>query len=516
MSSEPLTVGVIGAGTMGRGIAQAAARAGRTVRLVDPDAAARASASEMIARDLGDAVRRRRVDEAGAAAARRAIELVERSEQLAGCALVIEAVPEQLELKRAVLADAESATDPGAVLATNTSSLSVSALARGLAAPQRLVGMHFFNPAHVLPLVEIVAGLDTDPSALALAASEAASWGKQPVTATDRPGFIVNRCARPLYGEADRLLQERIGTPAQIDEIMRTAGFRMGPFELADLIGLDTNLDVQRSFWDQSHEPRWRPAAEQQRLVAAGRLGRKSGRGFHAYPEGPERGAVTAPSSGPGELVRVTGTTRLARELRDRFGAVGLLAAAEPAEVQIDAGLDPAPRAADVHAVLCWRRSLAAGPPGAVGFSTLPPLDAGPAVELTATPATPPAHLARAQAAFARAGLPTTVVGDGPGLVLTRMVAQLVNEAAFALQEGVADAGAIDRAMLLGLRFPRGPVAWSDHIGLDVVLAVLDGLFDENREERYRAAPTLRRAVARGASSLAMLDLSQPSQQERT
>ena len=199
--------------------------------------------------------------------------------------LVVEAIVEDLDVKRKLLRELEVVVPPGTILASNTSSLSITALAAGLKHPGRVVGMHFFNPAPVLPLVEVVSGLATDAAIADVVYATAAAWGKKPVHATSTPGFIVNRCARPFYAEALALLTERAADPATIDAVLREAGaFRMGAFELMDLIGHDVNLAVTKSVWEAYfHDPRYRPSVLQQERVAAGYLGRKSGRGIYAY-----------------------------------------------------------------------------------------------------------------------------------------------------------------------------------------------------------------------------------------
>jgi 3-hydroxybutyryl-CoA dehydrogenase len=353
-------VGVAGAGTMGAGIAALAAGAGLPTRLYDPDPEALARAPEG-------------PEPAGAL------------EALADCGVVIEAAPEDLEVKRELFARLAEIVAADSVLATNTSSLSVTALAAGLPHHERVVGMHFFNPPQKMRLLEVVAGDDSAPEAVAAARATGEAMGKHVIEAADGPGFIVNRCNRPFSLEAMRIVQERIATPEEVDRAVRRGGFRMGPFELMDLVGLDVGLAVAKSFYEQSFgEPRWRPSPLAARLVAAGRLGRKSGRGWYEYPPGPAR--------------------------RD----------------------DP----------------------------------------------------------------PVDDVADEP--VLERIVAQLVNEACFALGEGVGSADDIDAGMVLGLNHPRGPLEWCDLLGPARVLDLLARLREDYGEERYRPAPALRRAASDG------------------
>ena len=275
----PEVIGVVGAGTMGAGIAQLAAAAGARTLLHDPVPDARERGLAQVADGLERWRAKGRLErEPGEVAG--AADL----DALADAGLVIEAAPERLELKRELFA-ALSAVAPGAVLASNTSSIPITAIASAAADPGRVVGMHFFNPAPVMALVEVIAGIDSSPEALALARATGRAMGKHVIDATDGPGFLVNRCNRPYGLEALKLLQERLADVETIDAIARAAGFRMGPFELQDLVGVDVGYEVSRSFHELSFgEPRWRPSPLSARMVAAGRLGRKSGRGWYEYP----------------------------------------------------------------------------------------------------------------------------------------------------------------------------------------------------------------------------------------
>jgi 3-hydroxybutyryl-CoA dehydrogenase len=329
--------------------------------------------------------------------------------------------------------------------------------------------------------------------------------GKEVIVATDGPGFLVNRCGRPFNGEGLRLLQERVASHEQIDRICRLGGgFRMGPFELMDLVGIDVGFEVAKSFEELSFgEPRWRPNPIQARMVAAGRLGRKTGRGYYEYagdgtyrPDDPE---PPAPGGADGTLLTVIGDGPVADTLRERAREAGYeLREGGPSELVLDARVhpqEPPPGGAPL-ALLCASSGLAArGEPGAVGFHLLPE---GRLVELTRLPATQEFAATAVRECFERMGFLTEWVEDAPGLVLGRIVSQLVNEAAFAIGEGVGSADDVDTGLTQGLSHPRGPVAWSEAVGLEHVLAVLDGLWEERREERYRAAPLLRRSVALG------------------
>ncbi|MEA2412869.1 MAG: 3-hydroxybutyryl-CoA dehydrogenase, partial [Thermoleophilaceae bacterium] len=350
--------------------------------------------------------------------------------------------------------------------------------------------------------------------------------GKHVIVASDGPGFLVNRCGRPFGAEALRLLQERVATHEQIDRICRLGGgFRMGPFELMDLVGIDVGLEVAKSFDAQSFgEPRWKPNVLQARMVASGRLGRKSGAGWYDYVGGdgesqPHRPEDTPPpvaGAGGGERRRIAidGAGEVARGLRDRALAAGfdarepgdfggedepslVLDASVPAPVS-DLGMDRRSARGVPTGLLCADSSLhARGEPSAVGFHLLPPVEHVQLVELTRLRSTPDEACSAVEDFFGKLGMHAEWVGDGPGLVLGRIVCQLVNEAAFAVGEGVGEPADVDAGVTLGLNHPRGPIEWGNRIGLDHVLACIDGLFDELHDPRYRAAPRLRAQIPR-------------------
>lgn len=494
---------------MGSGIAQLACQAGARTLLHDPDPEALQRGEAAIRERLERAVERGRVQAVALGELQPAAAL----EDLAPCDLVIEAAPESLRLKRELFERLAAIVSPRCVLATNTSSLPVTALAAGVPHPERVVGMHFFNPAPVMRLVEVVAGEQSGAAALALAREIGAAMDRHVIDAADRPGFLVNRCNRPFGLEALRLVEEGVAAPERVDRICRLGGgFRMGPFELMDLVGIDVSFEVAKSFYEQSFgEPRWRPSQLAARMVAAGRLGRKAGRGFYEYggdePHRPDD--PPAPKAGGGDgLVIVAGETALAAELLEAAAAAGWTAATpEQAEGELpylilDCGAseEVPPLQGGPQALLCDIAPLAGLDPegSAAGFFALP---GAPLVELTRGPTTSAAAAERTERVFATLGRYVEWVGDAPGLVLGRIVCQLVNEAAFAVGEGVGSPEDVDAGMVLGLNHPRGPLEWGDEIGAENVLAVLTALHDEYREERYRPAPALLRA-ARGRQPL--------------
>jgi 3-hydroxybutyryl-CoA dehydrogenase len=500
----PEVIGVIGAGTMGAGIAQLAAQAGARTLVHDPDAGALEKGLESARGRIASGVEKGRLDEASLGTLEGAGELA----ALAGAGLVIEAAPEDLELKRGLFTELAGHVADDCVFASNTSSLSVTAIAAGVPGPERVVGMHFFNPAPVMKLVEVVAGVQSGEAALAVARATGEAMGRTVIAAADVTGFLVNRCNRPFGLEGLRLVEQRIATVEQVDRICRLAGgFRMGPFELMDLVGIEVGFGISESFYRQSYgEPRWRPSPLAARMAASGRHGRKTGEGWYSYPAGrPEDPAPPEPGGGAG-LVVIAGESALAGELA---------AAAEDAGWDVDepggdevpflivdcgAAEDDPPLQGGPQLLLCDAAPLAALDPGgpSAGFFAAPPL--GRLVELTSQPSTAAATLAAAERFFATLGMLTERVGDAPGLVLGRIVSQLVNEACFSVGEGVGSPADVDAGMVLGLNHPRGPLEWGDAIGPAEVLTVLLGLADEYRDERYRPAPALLAAARSGVA----------------
>ncbi|EJN09993.1 3-hydroxyacyl-CoA dehydrogenase [Herbaspirillum sp. YR522] len=489
------TIGVIGAGAMGSGIAQVALNAGHPVVLHDAAPAALAHALASIRASYG------RLLEKGRISRQQHDERLARLhggtlQDLAPAALVIEAIVERLDVKIEVLSQVESLLQPGAIIASNTSSLSITAIAAGLQRPQQVVGMHFFNPAPVLPLVEVVRGKASDRQALETVFDTARAWNKIPVHCSSTPGFIVNRIARPFYGEALRLLAEGAADVATLDKVLRQAGgFRMGAFELMDLIGHDINYAVTRSVYDALYQdPRYKPSLLQKELVDAGWLGRKSGRGFYHHDAvAPTTPAVATPAD---HLPPPPQVRDVAAE-----GELGVAAAL--IDLAHHAGL--AVRVTDGAGVLhvdgvtlaltdgrsATERHAADGVQ--VLFDLALDYRSAGAIAVARADQAPPASLQTAIAFFRRLGKQVVVLDDCPGLVVMRTVAMLANEGADAVQQGIAVAADVDLAMVNGVNYPLGPLAWADRVGIAHIGRVIRHLGQGYGEDRYRVSPLLAR-----------------------
>ncbi|MFT0532927.1 3-hydroxyacyl-CoA dehydrogenase [Castellaniella hirudinis] len=493
-------VAVIGAGTMGAGIAQVAAMAGHPVILYDTREGAAAQAIAGIGKTLQTLASRQKVDSAQAARAVAALKPAQTLADLADCGLVVEAIVERLDAKAQLFAALEDIVSPACLLATNTSSIPVTAIGAALKHPGRLGGMHFFNPAPRLPLVEIISGLDTRPDTAQCLFDTAFAWGKSPVRARSTPGFIVNRVARPFYGEGLRLLQEQAVDAATLDYIARACGgFRMGPCELTDLIGQDVNAAVSRSVWAAFHHaPRFEPSLVQQELVDGGRLGRKAGRGFFDYADGAPAPAPSLAASQPRpDVIALFGGSPLAQALGSRLRAAGVpfqacaergdgrVAQADEALLYLTDGRSATQRAHDLGQPATLLLDLSLDPATAR------------CMPLAAARQCPPAAVAAATGLLQAAGLDVAPIRDVPGMVVMRTVAMLANEALDTVSQGVCSAADVDQAMRLGVNYPLGPLAWCARIGADTVGTVLTHLHAAYGE-RYLPCAALKSSIYSG------------------
>lgn len=495
---------VIGAGAMGSGIAHVAARAGHAVYLYDARAEAAAHGRAAIARDLDALVARGKLTQSEADAVLARVVAVAQLEQARDAGLAIEAIVEDLTVKQTLLRELEALLADDAIIASNTSSLSITAMAAALARPGRLVGMHFFNPAPRMKLVEIVSGLTTAPEHADCLHATAVAWGKIAVHTRSTPGFIVNRVARPFYGEALRVLAEGAADTATLDAVLREGcGFPMGPFELMDFIGHDVNFAVSNSVFGASFgDRRYTPSLIQQELVAAGWLGRKSGRGFYDYAKDAER---PRPHEAEGHTaqasVTVAGDLGPAAALVARLEAAGIEIRRIPVQGRngwLEIG---GTRVALSDGRTATRHAIEDGCPDLVLFDLC--LDYAGATRITLTRADPCDAVACGvvAATLQQAGYKVSVIDDVAGMLALRTVAMLINEAADMLLQGIASAADIDAAMSHGTNYPYGgPLAWADRLGADLIVTILHNLQTHYGEERYRVSPLLRRKAYNGAT----------------
>lgn len=482
------TIVVAGAGTMGAGIALLAAHSGFDVVLIEPDGSAQTSAQARLQKDA------ERLNDSGCVSR---IRFASAAMPVSGEVIAIEAVPERPDLKETVLKSLASTLGPEALIATNTSSLSVSDLANAVSNPQRFLGLHFFNPPTLMKLVEIVAGKETNDDAIARARSFVQRLQRTPVIAEDTPGFIVNRVARPFYLQAMRAYEEGAAPVEDLDALARGAGFRMGPFELMDLIGLDVNLATSESVYDRTRAERLEPAQIQRNLVAQQKLGRKTGAGFYDYSNGaPKHDDVQPRLAGlnEDEYVVVIGFDGVALELHERlskaYANVELWQDEETldqispdATIVIDVGDGTSDRTwvlnsldsllgpetilfADAYATDIEAAAKRLQHPERVaGYGILASLEQQNVVEIVDAESTSDDTLELAQELFESIGRRVVLLEPVPGLFLGRVIGSIVNEAVTAVEEGVASVDDIDLAMRLGTNYPQGPIEWGREIG---------------------------------------------------
>jgi len=458
------TVAVIGSGTMGAGIAEIAASSGHQVLVYDISAEATSRAIDGIRERLASRVARGKLTaECGQATLARLIPITD-IHALAAADLVIEAASERLEIKKALFSQLAEICPPQTLLTSNTSSISITAIAADVRHPERVAGLHFFNPAPVMKLVEVVSGLATSPEVTDALCNLAMNWGKQPVRCQSTPGFIVNRVARPFYSEAWRALEEQVAAPEVIDAALREGGgFRMGPLELTDMIGQDVNFAVTCSvfnaFWQ---ERRFLPSLVQQELVLAGRFGKKSGRGVYDWrgerPTAQWLAAVSETYCSIAVQTRSDGVTEMDEVLLiDTQGET-----AQSLALRLNSPV-----------VVVDRME-------------------GDVVVIAAAASNPRSATQKAVYHLQQQGKRVLQIADYPGLIIWRTVAMIINEALDSLQKGVACEQDIDTAMRLGVNYPLGPIAWGERLGWQRLLILLENLQRHYGEERYRPCSLLR------------------------
>jgi 3-hydroxybutyryl-CoA dehydrogenase len=494
------TVGVVGTGAMGRGIAQIAAQAGSLVKLFDLQPEASTKAKSELSAQWDRLVTRNKLDSASAEGHKARVTTASTLAELADCNLVVEAVVERLDVKQALFAELEGIVSPETVLVSNTSSLSVTAIAARLNRPGRFAGYHFFNPVPLMKVVEVIAGLKTSPATCAGLSEFARQMGHTPVQAQDTPGFIVNHAGRGYGTEALRLVSEGVADFATVDRILRDqAGFKLGPFELLDLTGLDVSHPVMESIYHQYHEEaRYRPSVITAQRLAGGVLGRKSGEGFYAYPEGvqqvPPEAAVPVVAEMPPVWVspRASRRSELLQLLKDLGAKIETSASASPQALVL-----VAPLGFDITTVAVVERL---DPARTVGIDMLIDDAATKRRVLATNPATRTDMRDAAHALFARDGKAVSVIRDSGGFVTQRVVATIVNIASDICQQGICSPKDLETAVTLGLGYPMGPLAMGDRYGPTNILEVLFNMQTVYGDQRYRPSPWLRRRGAIGLS----------------
>jgi len=493
-------VGIVGTGAMGRGIAQIAAQAGSTVRLMDAQAGAAEKAREAICAQWDKLVEKGRLEAAAAAAHKDRLLLAGTLADLAGCDLVVEAIVERLDVKRALFAELEALVPTQTVLASNTSSLSVTAIAAALKHPERLAGFHFFNPVPLMKVVEVIAGLKTSPGVCEGLSQYARQMGHTPVQAQDTPGFIVNHAGRGYGTEALRIVSEGVADFATIDRILRDqAGFKLGPFELMDLTALDVSHPVMESIYHQYYEEaRYRPSVITAQRLAGGMLGRKTGEGFYRYADGAMQVPAEPAAPQVTELPPVWVSPRASRRAE-------LLQLLKNLGAKIETGASASPQALTLVAPLGFDITTVAvverlDPARTVGIDMLIDDAATKRRVLATNPATRSDMRDAAHALFARDGKAVSVIRDSGGFVTQRVVATIVNIASDICQQGICSPKDLETAVTLGLGYPLGPLAMGDRYGPTNVLEVLFNMQTVYGDQRYRPSPWLRRRGAIGLS----------------
>jgi 3-hydroxybutyryl-CoA dehydrogenase len=495
-------VGIVGVGAMGRGIAQIAAQAGSVVKLYDTQPQAIAKARDELFTQWDRLVDKGRMEAAAAQACKERLRIAASLPELADCNLVVEAVIERLDIKKSLFAELEAVVQPSAVLASNTSSLSVTAIAAGLKRPQQFAGYHFFNPVPLMKVVEVVAGLKTDLAVCTALAAYAKQMGHTAVQAQDTPGFIVNHAGRGYGTEALRVVGEGVADFATVDRILKDqVGFRLGPFELMDLTALDVSHPVMESIYHQYYEePRYRPSVITAQRLAGGIVGKKVGEGFYRYIDGKAQVAAEPAAPQVTEIPPVWVSTRAARrsELYQLLKDLG---------AKIETGQSPSPQALSIVAPLGFDVTTVAvverlDPARTVGIDMLIDDTVTKRRVLATNPATRPDMRDAAHALFARDGKAVTVIRDSGGFVTQRVVATIVNIAADICQQGICSPKDLETAVTLGLGYPLGPLAMGDRWGPTNLLEVLFNMQTVYGDPRYRPSPWLRR---RGAIGLSLL-----------
>ncbi len=495
-------VGIVGAGAMGRGIAQIAVQAGSQVHLFDAQNKAAESAQSAIFSQWDRVGEKGKLEATQIALLKTRLHCAASLRDFSNCDLVIEAVVERLDVKASLMAELEALVQPRTVLASNTSSLSVTAIAAGLKRPGQVAGFHFFNPVPLMKVVEVIAGLKTSAGVSADLIAYARQMGHTPVKALDTPGFIVNHAGRAYGTEALRIVNEGVTDFATVDRILKDQiGFKLGPFELMDLTGLDVSHPVMEAIYHQYfEEPRYRPSVITAQRLAAGLLGKKSGAGFYTYDNGVIQISAEPPVPEVDDMPPVWVSPRAARRTE-------LFALLRDLGAKIETGASPSPSALTLVAPLGFDITTVAvverlDPARTVGIDMLVDDASSKRRVLATNPATRQDIRQAAHALMARDGKPVSVIKDSGGFVSQRVVAGIVNIGSDMCQQGICTPEDLETAVTLGLGYPRGPLALGNAFGPTNMLEILFNMQTVYGDPRYRPSPWLRR---RGAIGLSLL-----------
>ena len=494
------TVGVVGTGAMGQGIAQIAVQAGSRVKLYDLQPEAVAKASKNIHQQWDKLLEKNRFTSEQVTQFKANLQSASQLSDLSDCDLVIEAIVERLDVKKSFFAELEQLVRPTAVLVTNTSSLSVTAIASALKRPDQFAGYHFFNPVPLMKVVEVIAGLKTNPSICNALSDYAKQMGHKAVVAQDTPGFIVNHAGRGYGTEALRTVSEGIADFATIDRILKDqAGFKLGPFELMDLTALDVSHPVMESIYQQYYEePRYRPSVITAQRLAGGVLGKKVSDGFYKYDKGIAQVSPEPPIPEVHEMPPVWVSTRAARRAE-------LLQLLKNLGAKIETGTSPSAQALSIVAPLGFDITTVAiverlDPARTIGIDFLIDDKLTKRRVLATNPATRVDMREAAHALFARDGKAVSLIRDSGGFVTQRVLANIVNIACDICQQGICSPQDLETAVTLGLGYPMGPLAMGDLYGPTEILEVLFNVQTVYGDPRYRPSPWLRRRGAIGLS----------------
>ena len=497
-NAADVTVGVVGTGSMGRGIMQVSAQGGMRVIAFDEKPGAAEAAKAYIGKMLDRAVEKGSVPEAEATAALGRIAVATKLEDVAKANVIIEAIVEKLDIKQALFAKLDALAGRDTILASNTSSIPITAIASACKAPERVGGMHFFNPVPLMRLVEIIPGLKTAPWVADAMMTIGRRMTREPVLCTDSPAFLVNHVGRAFVPEAQRLLTENIATVAEIDRILTGApGFKLGPFSLADMVGIDVQHGVMESVHALFYgEPMFAPFPLSAQRVAGGLYGQKTGAGWYRYQEGKKIEPPTAPV--PTARPKSVWVKPSQHHPELQAPLIDLL---RQSGAEVETGAKPSKEALTVLTPVGWDLTTAIAdlkldPQRSVAVDVLFGLK-GPRT-LMVTPATDPAARDAAHGLLAADGQPVVVINDSPGFIAQRVVAMIVNIGCGVAQRAIATPADIDKGTKLGLGYPFGPLEWGDRLGAGRILFILERLQAFYGEPRYRPSPWLKRRVALG------------------